>query len=270
MRSLTEVYMKRSCLLLALLIAAPAGADDAAKKVTDCMRANVPPQLTVGELELTSFDRVGGSRTLKGRLFVGKEGGTGPEGRMRASLRIDAPVEFRGAAYLVMETSDFLRDGMFVYLPSVKRVRRITGTFADGSLMGTNFSYFDFKQLQNAFGDLSGTLETPEPVHDRPAHVLTFKALEGAETRYTSVRAWVDEQACVVMRADFYVGKNVAKQLSTLPGALKQAGRMWYVSEMEMRDTAAGTRTVLRMGKLDAERAVPPRVFDATSFYLGP
>lgn len=262
--------MKRSSLLLALLLAAPAHAEDPGQRVTACMRANVPAQMTVGDIELTVFDRVGGSRALRGRLFVGKEGGAGPEGRMRASLRIDGPAEYKGAAYLVMETDDFLRDGMFVYLPSVKRVRRITGTFADGSLMGTNFSYFDFKQLQNAFGDLSGVIEAAEPVHGRPAHVVLFQALPGAETRYTSVRAWVDQEACVVLRADFYVGKNLAKQLGTLPGALKRAGAIWYLSEMEMRDTAAGTRTVLRMGKLDAERAVPRRMFDPTSFYLGP
>lgn len=263
--------MRTGCLLLALLTAVPALADDAARKVTDCMRANVPPQLTIGDLELTVFDRVGGSRTLRGRLFMGKSGEAGQGLRkLRATLRIDGPAEYKGAAYLVTETEDYLRDGMFVYLPTVKRVRRITGTFADGSLMGTNFSYFDFKQLQNAFGDLAGTLEGAETVNERPAHVLTFKALPELETRYTAVRAWVDREACVVLRADFYEGRKAAKHLTTLPGALKRAGRVWYLSEMEMRDAVSGSRTLLRLGKLDAERAVPARLFDPTSFHLGP
>lgn len=261
--------MKRSSLLLVLLLlAAPAAAEDTAQSIIDCMRANVPQHLAIGDLELTMFDRGGGSRTLQGRLFTSRQGGAA--GRMRATLRIDGPPEYRGAAYLVTETEDFLRDGMFVYLPTVKRVRRITGTFADGSLLGTNFSYFDFKQLQSAFGDLAPTLEGREPVHGRMAHVLSFEVLAGTETRYTGVRAWVDQEACVAVRAEFYEGKKVTKALATLPGALKRTGGTWYLSEIEMRDPASGTRTVLRMEKLNAERALPERLFEATSFHLGP
>jgi hypothetical protein len=36
-----------------------------------------------------------------------------------------------------------------------------------------------------------------------------------------------------------------------------------------MRATGAGTRTVLRMGDLDTGKALSPRQFDPTVFYLG-
>lgn len=261
--------MKRSGMLLLALLAMPAWADDAAQKVMACMRGNVPAQLSIGMLELTVYDRVGGSRQLRGRMFTRKEAG-GAAGFMTASLRIDAPAEFKGASYLVRETDDYLRDGMFIYLPAVKRVRRVTGTFADASLMGTNFSYFDFKQLQNAFGDLDAKVEPTEQVNGRPVHVLSFKALPGAETRYTGVKAWIDQQACVAVRAEFYEGKRLAKELSSLAGSLKQAGPTWYVSEIEMRDPGNGTRTVLRMGALDTTRPPPSRYFDSTAFFMGP
>jgi hypothetical protein len=259
--------MKRTAILLLLgLLSLPAGAEDPARKVLDCVRANVPPQLSIERIELTVHDRGGGSRQLTGRLFVRKEA----SGLLAGTLRVDGPAEFKGAAYLVRETEDYLRDGMFVYLPGVKRVRRVTGTFADASLMGTNFSYFDFKQLQNAFGDLSGTLEGSEPVNGRPAHVMSFQVLPGAETRYTGVRVWFDQQACVGVRAEFRENKRVVKELNSLPGSLKQAGGTWYVSEIEMRDLPAGTRTVLRMGGLDPKTPPPARYFDPNSFYLGP
>jgi hypothetical protein len=261
--------MKRSGMLLLAMLAAPAWAQEPAQKIMDCMRANVPQQLTIGMLELTVYDRTGGSRQMRGRMFTRKEQGANG-GLMTASLRIDGPPEFKGAAYLVRETDDYLRDGMFVYLPGVKRVRRVTGTFADASLMGTNFSYFDFKQLQNAFGDLQAKIEPVEHIHGRPTHVLSFTALPGAETRYTSVKAWIDQQACVAVRGEFYEGKRLVKELSSLAGSLKQSGSTWYVSEVEMRDPVAGTRTVLRMGSLDAQRAPANRYFDPTAFFMGP
>ena len=260
------IGMLALALLCAPALAAEEEMDPAAQKVTDCMRANVPAQLTVGQLELTVFDRTGGSRTLKGRMYSRKI----DKGLLHASLRVDAPTELKGAAYLVQETEDYLRDGMFVYLPSVRRVRRVTGTFADASLMGTNFSYFEFKQLENAFGDLRAKMQPDEKVNDRPVSVLRFEALPGAETKYTRVQAWVDQQACVVVRAEFYENKKLSKQLSSPAGSLKQAGPNWYVSEYEMRDPSAGTRTVLRVAKLDSEKVPPNQYFDPNLFFMAP
>jgi hypothetical protein len=170
----------------------------------------------------------------------------------------------------VRETDDYLRDGMFVYLPGVKRVRRITGSFADGSLLGTNFSYFDFKQMENAFGDLAAKLESATEIDGRPVHVLSFEALPGTETRYTSVKAWIDQKACVGVKAEFYDGGRLVKQLLSPPGSLHQVGDTWYLSEIEMREPGAGTRTVLRMGELNVTTPPPARVFEPTGFFLGP
>lgn len=262
--------MKHPWMMLAVLCAGPVLADNTpagdAQKIMECMRANVPSQLTIGALELTVYDRTEGSRTLKGRLYTRKE----KSGLMHASLHIDAPVEFKGAAYLMQETDDYLRDGMFVYLPGVKRVRRITGTFADASLMGTNFSYFDFKQMENAFGDLKPIAEVPQPVNGRATQVLRFEALPGAETQYTTVRAWIDQEACVAVRGEFFEGTRLVKQLNSPSGSLRKVGSTWYVNEIEMRDPGAGTRTVLHMGKLDPEKAAPNAYFDPNAFFLGP
>jgi hypothetical protein len=262
--------MKRLALLLLVLLVPPAHADQTTKSLIECMRTRVPPFLTIGQLELTTYDRVGGSRTLQGRMYTSKEPAGERGSLMHASLRIDAPAEFKGAAYLVRETDDYLRDGMFVYLPGVKRVRRVTGTFADASLMGTNFSYFDFKQLQNAFADLQAESLVTEHVNGRPAYLLTARAAPGTETRYTSVRVWVDQQACVAVRGEFHEGKKIAKELSSPPGSLKQSGEVWYVNEIELRDPAAGTRTVLKIGKLDALKQPSRKYFDPNAFHLAP
>ena len=262
--------MKHHWTLLALLFAlAPAAqAQDAAQKVVECMRANVPQRLSIKSLELTAYDRSGGSRTMKGRLYMGKEEGARAGGLISASLYIDLPVELKGAAYLVKETEDYLRDGMFVYLPAVKRVRRVTGTFADGALMGTNFSYFDFKQLQNAFSDVNGRYEGQADVNGRPTQVLSFMILEGTETRYTGGKVWVDQEACVVVQGEFYEGTKVAKSFTSPKGALRKADKTWYLAEVEMNEPGAGTRTIARVSKLDTKTELPKRYFNPNTFHL--
>jgi hypothetical protein len=271
--------MKIRWLGVVLALCAPAHAQDQApapspgdaQKILECMRANVPQRLSVRDLELTAFDRAGGSRTLKGRLYVGRDKGPGGRELISASLHVDLPSELRGAAYLVKETDDYLRDGMFVYLPAVKRVRRVTGTFADGALLGTSFSYFDFKQLQNAFSDVSAKYEGAADVNGRRSHVLSYTVLEGAETRYTGGRLWIDQEACVVVKGEFHeAGGRIAKQFGSPPGALRRAGPTWYLAESEMREPAINTRSTVRLAKVDTQAAVPNRYFDPNLFHLSP
>ncbi|HVT35504.1 MAG TPA: outer membrane lipoprotein-sorting protein, partial [Nevskiaceae bacterium] len=175
--------MKRACLLMLALCSVAARADEGADQMLKCMHANVPPTLRVQQIELTVTGREGDDRKLTGRLYAAPDA----QGRLQAMLKIDAPADLAGAAYLVHESDDYLKDGMYVYLSSVKRVRRVSGTFADGALLGTHFSYNDFRQLQTAFAGTPATLEAGEDNLDgRPARILDFTP--GADSRYSRVR----------------------------------------------------------------------------------
>mgnify|MGYP001587007166 CR=1 FL=1 len=49
-------------------------------------------------------------------------------------------------------------------------MRRVTGEFADGALLGSAFNYQDFKQFQNAFDGLATTLEAAEVIEQQPLY----------------------------------------------------------------------------------------------------
>lgn len=254
--------------LCALLILAPAHARNPAGELLGCMRANIPPSVQVQRLELASTNNIGDTRTLHGRLSAMREPRAGGPGLLRAVLRVDAPPNLAGAAYLVRETEDYLRDGMFVYLPAVRRVRRVTGTFADGALMGTDFSYYDFRQLQSAFGDMSAELEEPLEIDGRRTNGLLFKPLAAAETRYSHVRAWIDHETCVPLKVNFYERGEIRKQLTSPASSLKQAAERWYASELVMRDLLDQSHTVLRVLELTTDADIDAGRFRPGSFYL--
>jgi hypothetical protein len=262
--------MKRLAMLLALVIAAPAQAQEGVQKVIDCMRANAPPALRVQEIELTMTDRTGATRSLKGKLYGMLEKTPAGGGLVRTMLRMESPEFVAGSAYLVREAADSTAEGMFVYLPAFKRVRQITSSLgdADGSLFGTDFSYNDFKQLANVFVGSSAKLEPPGEIDQRPTYVVSFKPLPGAGSTYSSVRTWVDQKTCVPLKIEFYVKDTVRKRLTAPPGALQQTGNFWYLSEVEMRDLREGTKTVMITGKLTAGEKLSGRYFDPNTFYL--
>jgi hypothetical protein len=260
--------MKRFAMLLALVILAPAQAQEGAQKVIDCMRANVPPALRVQEIELAVTDRTGATRSLKGKLYGMLEKTAAGGGLVRAMLRMDSPDSIAGTSYLVRETADSLSEDMFVYLPSFRRVRRISSSLADRSLLGTDFSYGDFKLLSNAFVGSSAKLEQSGDVVQRPTYTVLFKPLPGGTSRYNSVRAWVDQETCVPLKADFYVGDAVRKRLTAPASALQQTGKFWYLSQVVMRDLLEGTKTVMTIGTVTGVTEMPGRFFDPNLFYL--
>src|ERR1043166_4184490 len=194
--------LRRLVALLTFFVAvAPAHGQSAAQDIIDCMRANVPPALRVQTIEFVVTDRTGGTQSLKGRLYGMLEKTPAGGGLVRAMLRIESPVSLAGAAYLVREAADSAEE-MFVYLPSVGRVRRITNASADRSLLGTDFSYSDFKLLSNAFVGSSIKLEKASDVVQRPAYRISFIPQAGGTSPYSLVRTWVDEETCVPLKAD--------------------------------------------------------------------
>jgi len=257
-----------ACAALALTMAhASAIAADEAAKVLECMQANVPTSLRVQEVEFSTSDRSGPASTLKGRLYAARE--LAPDGSrlVRAMLLLSAPPNLSGAAYLIREKDGDLRDGMYVYLPSVKRVRRVTGSIADGGLMGTSFSYVDFKQLQNTFGGATTTYEGSGEIDKRPMHVLTFRPADASKGGYSLVRAWVDTKTCVPLKAEFYEGKVVRKRLISPIATLKQIGMYWYAAVTEMHDLKEDLHTTLRVFSVTPDGDISGGFFDPKTFY---
>lgn len=254
--------MKRTKLLLALLfVAGTASANDAATdKVLECMRGNIPKIMRIQEFELNAVDPAGGSRLLKGRLFAVRE-----DDLMRAMVKIKAPADLNHAAYLVREGKE--RDDMFIYLPALNRVRRIMGGSADSPLFGTDLSYSDIKQVQNAFSGGPVKLEKPDTIDSRAAYVLLMTPSAAAQSNYTQIRAWIDQKTCVALKVEFYEGANVRKRLTSPAKSLTQAGSNWYTSEALMEDLRTKSHTTLKITGLSNVGKLSERYFNATSFY---
>lgn len=253
-------YWTGLALVTAMQIAAPVLAvEDEAKRILDCMRKNIPQSLRVQEFELTSVDRTGGTRTLRGKLFARKD-----EGKLRAMIKIKSPPDLNGAAYLVREGKE--KDDMYVFVPSLNKVRRISGVGTDGPLFGTDFSYTDIKQMQNASEGGAVTLEKSETIDGRAVTVLTITPKAGTPSRYSLIRNWIDQKACVPLKIEFTEGKSVRKRLNTSVNAITQSGAIWYLAEAKMSDLKDNTNTTLKVTGLASDVKISDRYFNAATF----
>ena len=261
-----KVIAASIALSLMLAQAAPVQAASDFGKVYACMRANVPETLHAQEIEFDSTDRSGGTRVLRGRLLARRENGLS-----RFVIHITAPANVAGASYLLRERAGNPEDDMFVYLPGVSRVRHITGAFANGSLLGTDFSYADAKLIQNTFTGADGKLEADSQIEQRPVYVMTLSPGKKLKNpAYSMVRLWLDQKTCVPLKANFYQGPDqLRKVLEASAGALTQSGKYWYLSQVEMRDLKEGTHTLMKFGNIEGDIKASATMFDPNRFYQG-
>lgn len=227
------------------------------------MRGNIPQSLQIQDIELIAIDREARQRQLRGRLFLSRE-----KQRLRAMLRLDAPADLAGSAYLLRERDDGA-DEMYVYIPALNRVRRVSNDASNGRLWGTDIAYTDLRQIGSAVS-LSGTrLAGTELLAGRQTHRLSIELAQSDASVFTALQIWVDAQSCIATRVDFVNGKTTQKRLSVDPQRLQREGPYWYASELTIADLGAGTQTRLKVLGIQLDTGLADRIFSPTSFHLG-
>ncbi|HEY1075782.1 MAG TPA: outer membrane lipoprotein-sorting protein [Fontimonas sp.] len=253
-----------------LLQAGAVSASEGAQPVLACLEANVPQQLRIQDIELVASRADSPeTTTVRGKVYVLREKSSTGASKVRATLRIATPEYLAGAAYLVRQSETPGQDGMYVFLPSVKRVRRISGEFSDGPLLGTNISYYDFKQMQHAVGDASAARERDDKLQDRPVYVMTYTPTGEAGTQYSLVRLWIDQKSCVPLQVEFMENGKLRKRLSGDAETLTRSGDHWYLSETRLDDLKDQSSTQIRVVTAAPDAELPDRLFNPKSFYLG-
>ena len=210
---------------------------------------------------------------LDARLYLTVSGraGEGAGRHLDAMMRVDAPEFLAGASYLLREASDADgSDGMYVYLPSVRRVRRVSGGFGDTALMGTEFSYNTFRRWQGLFGDADVTFVDTTERQGRRTHNLLLEAPHPERAVHDRIEVSIDAEQCLVMEAEFYDGSRLHKRLSVEAEDLRQFGQYWYPYRLRMADLRDGGESVLKVQRIRVLSDPNEGVFDPGRFHRVP
>src|SRR3954470_403736 len=242
--------MRRFAFLAVLIcsLAAPSAqrltADQVARKVQD----RDTGRDSRAALRMKLFDRRNREReraltllTLKGKDTIGD----------RLLIRFTYPNDIRGTGFLVWEHPQG-EDERFLYLPSLGRVRRIAGSEAQESFVGSDFSYEDIGGRE--FDDYTYTLVDENaswPGSDgvaRPAYRLESRRKD-ASVEFPRVVSLVLKDSFVVVQADVYNRRNEKQKVYTVK-RLQQIQNIWTVLESTMSNDLDKTRTELVVDKI--------------------
>jgi Outer membrane lipoprotein-sorting protein len=210
-----------------------------------------------GEMRMKLFDRRERVReraltlvTLRGREAPGAPK-TAPDGD-RLLIRFTYPNDIRGTSFLVWKHPQG-EDERFLFLPSLGRVRRIAGSEAQESFVGSDFSYEDIggRELEDftyALLDETSSWTSPDGVA-HPAYRLESKRKDRS-AEFPRVVSLVLKETFVVVHADVY-NRRDEKQKTYSVKRLEAVQGIWTVMQSSMANGLDKTRTDLVIEKME-------------------
>ncbi len=172
------------------------------------------------------------------RLFVLEM----PDDGDRSLLIFDSPADVRGTALLTWAHRE-RDDDQWLYLPALKRVKRISGRNRSGAFMGSEFSYEDIasqevtKYRYRFLGE--------EKLNGRTCLVNERRPAQGVHSGYQRQVVWLDSEMYQPWKIDYYDRKGALLKTLTFEGYQRFLATYWRPTAMHMQNHQTGKRTDL-------------------------
>lgn len=171
-------------------------------------------------------------------------------GRAHSVARFLSPPGVAGVAVLTVEGEGGAPDEISLYLPKLKRVRKVARTQRGESFMQTDFAYADLGST-GGVPDEALQLLPEQQVDGRRCSVL--RGAPGADSPYGQVTVFVDRETYVPLRAEY---QDRDGQLVKVYRTLKQSrfkGRT-LATEAVMENVQQGSKTALTVLRLEESK----------------
>jgi hypothetical protein len=254
-------------LLITIALAGSARGDEAktAEEIQACVAANMPKTTSVQSIALRAKDRVGAINESKAKIYWKKF----DDGRSRVLIEFSLPDDLRGASLLMLERKAGERD-MFMYLPELRSVKRITSRMVTGSMFGTDFSYEDFEMIEDYAKKPQSKRIADALVDGETSWVLEGRPSTGEMGGYTRILEYVDPKTCVRLKTElFEANDRLRKVASSDRKTLTEVSGLHYAPQITLRDLVKQTETELRIEKIEVGVEIPERLFSQANLTKG-
>jgi outer membrane lipoprotein-sorting protein len=116
-----------------------------------------------------------------------------------------SPADVKGTKFLNYEHIN-KDDDQWLYLPALKRVKRIASKNKSGSFMGSEFSYEDLSSFSAKKYTFSG--EAKEETIDNIKYYINERIPVSKNSGYTKQISWVDAKTFLIKKVDYYDRKR--------------------------------------------------------------
>ncbi len=159
----------------------------------------------------------------------------------------DEPRDVKGSAFLSFSHS-LEPDDQWMYLPALKRVKRIATQNKSGPFMGSEFSYEDMASFE--LEKFRFTYLRDENYQGESVYVLQQVPLD-EYSGYSKQIVWVDKTYYRAVKVEFYDRKNALLKVLELDNYKQFKDKFWRPMRSTMRNVQNGKSTVMLTHKIE-------------------
>jgi hypothetical protein len=237
---------------------------ETAEEIEDCVHENLPEESSLQRIVFKARDRIGAVKESRATIYWKKF----PDGFSKALMRVSAPPKLRGTGLLLLEKKN--STDRFLYLPELRKVRRITKNSSSESILGTDFTYDELERVQGMREDRQSERLEDAIIEGRPVYVLQSRPAADEDAEFDRAVTFIDRQSCVVLREEFYErGNQLRKLLTADPDRITREGALHIPRLMLMQDLLEETSTELVLEKIEIDKQIPDRTFSRKELAVG-
>ena len=212
-------------------------------------------QATTSKMILRNSQGATSTREIRGKALEVKGDGD-------KSLTIfNTPRDVKGTAFLSF-THTLKADEQWLYLPALKRVKRISSSNKSGPFMGSEFAYEDISSQE--VGKYKYKFIKDDKFNGRDVFVME-RYPQYKKSGYTKQVAWIDKEMYQPLKIEFYDRKKSLLKTLTQHDYKQYQNKFWRPGRLEMVNHQTGKSTTLLWKSYKFNNGFKSRDFDRNS-----
>jgi len=192
-----------------------------------------------------------------------------PDELHKILIRFTAPESIYGAGLLIVEQKD-RNDDEWLYLPALKKVKKISTAERSHSFMGSEFSYEDLHR--EVLDDYDYQLKGSEALDGQECFIIeaiptSQRKLE--ETGYSKRKLWIRKDIFFRVKVEYYDKKGKLLKIETDDQLTQIDPGMYRMNRITMINSKTGNKTVLDSTSRSTNQGIPASRFTTTYLEQG-
>ncbi len=210
----------------------------------------------VGQVTLILTNERGQQRIRKIKMFSRKRNANESD----MLMRFVAPADVKGTAFLIIEhqNSD---DDRYLYLPALRRIKRIASSGKGGNFMSSDFTYYDIgKPKLNDWKYKRLDDEKIDGYDCFKIECLPASEQIAKDTGYGKIIRWIRKDIFVTIRSEYYDRANRLWKILTVPKVENISG-VWFQTDMIMKDVQNKHQSEMKFTNIKVNQNIPAQFF---------
>lgn len=170
----------------------------------------------------------------------------------------DQPRDVKGTAFLTYSHA-LVPDEQWIFLPALKRVKRISSSNKSGPFMGSEFAYEDISSFE--VEKYSYLYLRDEVLDGEDCFVLETRPLY-KHSGYTKSTVWIDKAEYRIQKIDFYDRKDTLLKIQRFSDYQQYLGQYWRAHTIVMQNQQNGKSTTLKWSNYTFQTGLTDKDFE--------